>query len=76
LEVHKKYVDVYYIVDGCDVIGYRSLLDCGQIYKDYDKAKDIELFNDKPDFNILITKVISQYFFLAIFMLRYAGKTL
>jgi YhcH/YjgK/YiaL family protein len=63
LEVHKKYVDVQYIVDGYDVISYKSLLDCSQICKDYDEAKDIEFFNDKPDFNILINEGHFAIFF-------------
>ncbi|MDR2427359.1 MAG: YhcH/YjgK/YiaL family protein [Endomicrobium sp.] len=63
LEAHRKYIDVQYIVDGYDVIGYRSLLDCYQIYKDYDETKDIEFFNDKPDFNIVINEGHFSIFF-------------
>jgi beta-galactosidase beta subunit len=31
-------------------------LKCKQIYKNYDEAKDIEFFNDKPDFNVVLNK--------------------
>jgi YhcH/YjgK/YiaL family protein len=56
LEVHRKYIDVQYILDGYDVIGCASLLKCSQIYKDYDETKDIEFFDDKPDFSIILNK--------------------
>jgi YhcH/YjgK/YiaL family protein len=63
LEVHRKYIDVQYIIDGYDLIGWCSLLNCGQIYKDYDEVKDIEFFNDKPDFNIILNEGHFAIFF-------------
>jgi YhcH/YjgK/YiaL family protein len=39
LEAHRKYSDVQYVVDGYDVIGYRSFLDCYQIIKIMMKQK-------------------------------------
>jgi beta-galactosidase beta subunit len=61
----QQYTERQYIVDGYDVIGHRSLLDCYQIYKDYDetKDKDIEFFNDKSDFNIVINEGHFSIFF-------------
>jgi YhcH/YjgK/YiaL family protein len=38
-------------------------LNCGQIYKDYDEAKDIEFFNDKPGLTIVLNEGHFAIFF-------------
>ncbi|MDR3256447.1 MAG: YhcH/YjgK/YiaL family protein [Endomicrobium sp.] len=63
LEIHRKYIDVQYIIDGYDVIGWKSLSNCKKIYKNYDKSKDIAFFNDYPDFNIILKQGSFSVFF-------------
>lgn len=54
LEVHKKYADLHYIIKGADAIGWKSLSDCKNPYKKYDKKKDTAFLNEVPDFNIVL----------------------
>jgi YhcH/YjgK/YiaL family protein len=63
LEVHRKYIDVQYIIDGYDVIGHKSLANCKEIYKDYEEVKDIAFFNDRPDFDVVLNSGSFAVFF-------------
>lgn len=63
LEVHRKYIDLQYIIDGYDIIGWKSLIDCKDIYIDYNQKKDIAFYNDKPDFNIRLNEGHFSLFF-------------
>jgi YhcH/YjgK/YiaL family protein len=47
LETHRRYVDVQYVVAGCDVMGWRSAADPLQ-GEGYDAAKDIEFHRARP----------------------------
>jgi YhcH/YjgK/YiaL family protein len=47
LETHRKYIDIQYVVSGCDTMGWRSLAE--PVSGDgYDVAKDIEFFRFAP----------------------------
>ena len=63
LEAHRKYVDLQYIIEGSDVIGWKNLSECADIYKDYENSKDIIFFNEVPDFNIILNKGSFALFF-------------
>ena len=63
LEIHKKYIDVQYIIEGCDIIGWKNLLNCKQIHQDYQLSKDIAFYNDKPDVNIVLNQGTFAVFF-------------
>ncbi|MCL1972695.1 MAG: YhcH/YjgK/YiaL family protein [Endomicrobia bacterium] len=63
LEVHKKYVDLQYIIEGSDIIGWKSLSECADIFKKYEDSKDIAFFNEAPDFNIVLTAGSFALFF-------------
>jgi YhcH/YjgK/YiaL family protein len=63
LEIHRKYIDVQYVIDGYDIIGWKSLPNCKEVYKNYDESKDIAFFNDKPDFDILLKRGNFAVFF-------------
>lgn len=56
LEVHKKYTDLQYVVSGKDIIGWKSLNNCKDVFKEYDEKKDIVFFNETPDFNIMLNE--------------------
>jgi len=50
LETHKKYVDLQYIIDGYDVIGWKDLNECLKVTSAYDESRDISFYADEPDF--------------------------
>lgn len=49
LEAHRNYIDIQYVIAGCDEMGYKPLTSCGQIHTSYDAARDILFFNDPPE---------------------------
>ena len=46
LEVHRKYIDIQYLVSGCDDIGWKNHKLCKNSQGDYNPAIDTELFGD------------------------------
>ena len=48
LEAHRRYIDVQYVLDGTDLIGWRPAGDCRRITRPYDEAGDVELYGDAP----------------------------
>jgi beta-galactosidase beta subunit len=54
---------VQYAIDGYNVIGWESLSNCKEIYKNYDELKGIAFFNDKPDFNVVLKRESFAEFF-------------
>ncbi|MCF7854866.1 MAG: YhcH/YjgK/YiaL family protein [Candidatus Pacebacteria bacterium] len=49
LEVHRRYIDLHYVVAGREGIGWRSLSDCVTPEAPFDKERDVQLFHDIPD---------------------------
>lgn len=49
LEVHRKYIDIHYILSGVDRIGWKWRNDCSNEIGIYDNDKDILFYLDKPD---------------------------
>jgi YhcH/YjgK/YiaL family protein len=47
LETHRRYVDIQYVLAGCDVMGWRNAADPLQ-GEGYDVAKDIEFHRARP----------------------------
>jgi YhcH/YjgK/YiaL family protein len=64
-EVHVEYADLQYIISGSDIIGWKSLFLCKDVFKEYDAAKDIEFFNDKIDFQFPLNAGNFAFFFPA-----------
>ena len=48
LEAHKKYIDIQFILDGVDTMGWRPLSHCASMVAPYDEKNDIVFFADKP----------------------------
>jgi len=48
LEIHRKYIDIQYVVGGIDTMGWKPASDCSEILAPYDDEKDIGFFSDKP----------------------------
>lgn len=49
LEVHRKYIDIQYVVSGTEVIGWRAIETCRQAAGPFDQTKDIGFFADPAD---------------------------
>lgn len=48
LEYHQKYLDIHILLEGQETIGWKSLADCKQEKKPFDKENDYGLYDDKP----------------------------
>jgi len=48
LEAHKKYIDIQYVYEGQDEMGWKMLQDCHRLSQPYDLKKDIVFFEDEP----------------------------
>lgn len=48
LESHKKYIDIQYIIDGSEEMGWKPTGACHDIANAYRADNDIQFFNDKP----------------------------
>lgn len=46
LEFHRKYIDIQFVLDGEDSIGWKNLTDCSKLLKEYEEEKDYGLFED------------------------------
>ena len=47
VETHRRYIDIQYVVDGMDRIGWMPVSDCRQPMG-YDDGKDVEFYTDRP----------------------------
>lgn len=49
VETHRRYIDIQYVVEGVDRIGWMPVSDCrGPL--GYNDTKDVEFHEDRPDF--------------------------
>ncbi len=48
LEAHRKYIDIQYILEGTDEMGWKPAASCGIPDEDYDESKDVIFYKDKP----------------------------
>jgi YhcH/YjgK/YiaL family protein len=48
LEAHRRYIDIHYVFSGTDSIGWRPLLACRHVSREYDPSADVVLFQDEP----------------------------
>jgi biofilm protein TabA len=55
LEIHRRYIDLHYVIDGIDTIGWKPLCKCSKARSTFDSEKDILFYDDKPEewFNVL-----------------------
>jgi len=47
LEVHRKYIDIQYIVSGTDHMGWKDLAQCAVPSNPYNEVRDAAFFSDK-----------------------------
>ncbi|MGD9723669.1 MAG: YhcH/YjgK/YiaL family protein [Pirellulales bacterium] len=48
LEAHRRYIDIQYLVEGREEIGWRPTSECRQIAEPYSDPRDIMFFADAP----------------------------
>lgn len=48
LEVHKNYIDIQYVLEGVDSMGWKPARECFKVLSPYDEEKDVVFFNDEP----------------------------
>lgn len=55
LEAHKKYIDIQYLSEGTDVIGWKHKSSCLEPEGDFDESKDVIFYRDKPEMKLQVT---------------------
>jgi biofilm protein TabA len=55
LETHKKYIDIQFLIEGEELIGWKAAKDCEKVDKAYSEENDIEFFSDIPQTFIKLT---------------------
>lgn len=49
-ECHNQNIDIQYVIDGVERIGWKARVDCVSPNGDYSSDKDVQFFRDQPDF--------------------------
>jgi YhcH/YjgK/YiaL family protein len=63
LEAHRKYIDIQFLVDGDEEIGWRPTAECREVSEPYDEARDVGFFADPPQAWIALPKGKFMIFF-------------
>ena len=48
LEAHRKYIDIQFVIEGTDMIGWKPVRECTNVSQPYDASKDVELYGGSP----------------------------
>lgn len=48
LECHRQYIDIQFVLEGVDEMGWKSLSECHEPMEEYSEEKDIQFFRDIP----------------------------
>jgi YhcH/YjgK/YiaL family protein len=48
LEAHRKYIDIQFVIEGTDMIGWKPVRECTDVRQPYDPSKDVELYGGRP----------------------------
>ena len=49
LEIHRKYIDIQYVLSGTDDMGWKPRQQCANPTGDFDPEMDAQLFKDQPE---------------------------
>ena len=49
LEIHRRYIDIQFIVKGTDDIGWKPAVQCASYDQEYSDEKDVAFFTDVPE---------------------------
>lgn len=52
LEAHRLYIDIQYLIDGEEEIGWKSKDECRELSRAYETEQDIEFYADSPSFYV------------------------
>ncbi len=63
LEAHMKYIDIQFLIDGDEHIGWKAREDCAVASLSYDEGKDIEFFSDSPQTYLALKPGMFAIFF-------------
>lgn len=50
LEAHRRDIDIHYVVEGRESIGWRPTGECARVKTPYDETSDCVFFDDEPTF--------------------------
>lgn len=48
LETHRKYIDIQYLIESNETMGWKDYHQCKNVLSPYDDSKDIEFYHDAP----------------------------
>jgi YhcH/YjgK/YiaL family protein len=48
LETHRRYIDIHFLMEGNERIGWLSIERCSQVDKEYNPEKDFTTYHDAP----------------------------
>lgn len=63
LEVHRRYIDIQFIVSGTDEMGWLPTARCRSPRDAFDAGSDIQFFDDKPEFYLPVNPGAFAIFF-------------
>lgn len=63
LEAHRKYIDIQFVLNGIDTMGWLPRSNCRLPIDSYDSDSDIEFFRDEPDLWIPVRAGMFVIFF-------------
>lgn len=49
IEIHRKYIDVQFVISGCDEMGWKPATKLEHAIAEYDVEEDIQFFRDNPE---------------------------
>jgi len=49
LELHRKFIDIQYCVEGLHDFGWKPASDCVKVTKEFDESDDYGFYGDEPD---------------------------
>jgi biofilm protein TabA len=49
LEIHRRYIDIQYVIKGHETIGWRHLASCSELIAPFDESRDIGFFREIPE---------------------------
>lgn len=63
LEAHRKYIDIQFLIEGSEEIGWKACDDCKEVSTEYNEEKDIEFFADEAQTYFTLTPHTFALFF-------------
>ncbi len=55
LEAHRKYIDIQFLIEGEEQIGWKPLLECKEVDTPFSEEKDIMFYKDAPQTFVKLT---------------------